>query len=416
MNIKKECEKYLSHKYLYYIIGQPSISDYEFDIFEKDLRNTGNPLAIQVTDLVDFPSLIKISELGLNIKNIAPNYHKVKKDDTNYPHLYPMLSTKKIQVNDEDNFPYDELNLFFNKTKTPYYICEEKLDGNGLEIIYSNFKLKQILTRGDSVNGKDKTKKLSLLVPKSIKIDGDVSIRGELIIEEEKWKQKYSKIGNSKTGKNSRNFVGGIVTKETYIYEEITDLDFIAFSIVETKNGKEIYFDNEKQLLKDNGFNINHNLFSKKIKNIEEFEKTYFEFKDYRENKSKYKIDGFVLKYSESLRYNMGLSSSFPYWSCAIKFLSDVASTEILEIEWNISKTGEMSPVAILKPLEMDGRIIRRASLANLGNIIKRKLYPGCTTSIRLAGDIIAQCIDMVKPSLDEDKYIKEYEDFSKNS
>jgi len=411
MNIKEQCELYLKYKYEYYIIGRSSISDYEFDVFEKDLKETKDKLALKVTSLVDFPSLEKIKELNLDIKNIAPDYEKVTRDEKDYPHPYPMLSTQKIQVNDEDNLPYHDLELFLNRAKTEYYIAEEKLDGNGIEITYKNGVLTQILSRGDSENGKDKTNKLSLLVPKKITNKGLIVVRGELVIEEEKWERKY-KNNDTDKGQNSRNFVGGIVSKQTYIYEEIMDLDFIAFSYVEVKKNKEIYFENEQDLLISEGFNQKHRVYQKTFKSKDDFKKIYFDFKNYRETTSPYKIDGIVLKFPHTQRNELGSSKKYPYWNQAIKFIADVTTTKILSIEWNLSKTGELSPVAILEPVLMDGRWITRASLANLGNIIKRRLYPGSTTSIRLAGDIIAQCIDMVKPSPDEKEYIKEFENY----
>jgi len=411
MTIKENCEKYLRYKYEYYIVGQPSITDYEFDVFETELKNTGDDLAIEVTDIVDFPSVKKIKELGLNIKNIAPDYEKVFRNEVDYPHPYPMLSTQKIQINDEEKLPYHDLDLFFNRLKSDYYVAEEKLDGNGIEVTYENKKLKQILTRGDATTGKDKTSKLSLLVPKTISFDGLVVVRGELVIEEEKWMNKY-KDEDSKKGQNSRNFIGGIVSKQTYIYSEIIDLDFIAFSFVEVKNNKEIYFENEQDILIKEGFNKTHRVFQKKFYSKSDFEKIYFDFKNYRENISPYKIDGIVIKFPENDRNTLGVNKKYPFWNIAIKFLADVTTTKIESIEWTSSKTGEMSPVALLKPVLMDGRWITRASLHNLGFIVNHKCFPGSIVSIRLAGDIISQVMALIVPSQYEEEYLKEIEIF----
>ena len=212
MTILEQCEKYLQFKYEYYIVGTSSVSDYEFDVFEKDLVATGDALALQVTDLVDFPSLTKIKELGLNIKNIAPDY-KVKRDDTDYPHSTPMLSTQKIQVNDEENLPLHDVNLFLDRLPSPYYECGPKYDGNGLEALYSDGKIVRILTRGDEEFGKDKTKKLSILFPSTISIMGEVEVRGEVVVNEKFWKENFSK-NDPNNPDNARNWVAGIISKE----------------------------------------------------------------------------------------------------------------------------------------------------------------------------------------------------------
>ena len=422
MTIKEQCEQYLKHKYLYYCVGKPIISDYDFDLFEKELRNTGDELAIKVTDLVDFPSLDTIKNLGLNIDNIAPVV-KVKKSDEDHNHLTPMLSTKKVQIQNEEDFEknedYNDLILFFNKIKTDYYIAEPKFDGNGLEVIYKDGKLFQILTRGDSETGKDKTKKLSIVtsIPSRIDVAGIVEIRGELLCKQKTWEQKYKSYDkNKETGQNSRNWVGGIVTKEDYIIEEILDLDFCAFSLVKVINGKAEYVENESTELKNLGFNANIDFYSKKIKNINDFKDLYFDYKNYRENISEYQLDGIVLKYPEKLRNKLSTNSKYPFWSCAIKFHAEIATSEIISIEWNFSKTGEMSPVAIIKPTEMfDGRILRRASLSNIGTIYRKKSYVGAIVSLRLAGDIIGQVVDVIEPSPFEKEYDKQIEDFIKN-
>jgi len=422
MSNKEKAELYLRHKYLYYCVGKPIISDYDFDLFENELKDSGDPLLLKVIDLVDFPSLETIKSLGLNIENIAPNL-KVKRDDVDYQHLSPMLSTKKVQIQIETDFSenpdYNDLILFFNKAKTDYYIAEPKYDGNGLELIYIDGKLNKILTRGDAETGKDKTKKLSILpsIPTKIDMPGTVEIRGEIIIKQKKWEDKYKSVdSNKETGSNSRNWVGGIVSKEDYYIEELLDLDFIAFSLVNINNNKVEYINNESSELKKLGFNVNVDFFTKKIKDISEFRDLYFEYKNYRENISEYQLDGIVLKYKEELRNNLSTNKKYPFWSCAIKFRAEIATAEILSIEWNNSKTGEITPVGIIYPTTMyDGRILRRVSLCNLGTIYRRKFYVGSTISLRLAGDIIGQAVDVITPSEHEREYDQQIKDFIKN-
>jgi DNA ligase (NAD+) len=409
MDIKQQCEQYLQYKYEYYIIGESSVSDYEFDVFEQDLIKTNDKLALKVTNLVDFPSLETIKELGLNIDNIAPSY-KVKRDDTDYKHSTLMLSTQKIQVNDEDNLPLHDVNLFFNRAKTPYYECGPKYDGNGLEILYSDGKLKRILTRGDKLYGKDKTKKLSILVPSTIPMKGEIEVRGEVVVNEKYWKENFSR-NDPKNPDNARNWVAGIISKENYYITELNALVFVAFSMVEVKDEAPIYIENEIKQLKENGFNKNHDPFMMKIKNINDFEDMYFKYKEYREQ-CEFMLDGIVIKYPEYLRNSLGANNKYPKWSVAIKFIPDVVKTKILSIIWTLGKDGHLTPIAQLEPVELLGTMVRKASLANLGNIQRRGAYPGAIVSLKKSGEIIPMIIDVLVKSPDHDKYEKELNDY----
>ena len=411
MNIKQQCEQYLRYKYEYYIIGESSISDYEFDVFEQDLIKTNDSLALKVTNLVDFPSLETIKELELDINNIAPSY-KVKRDEANYKHSSLMLSTQKIQVNDEKQLPLHDVKLFLDRAQTPYYEAGPKYDGNGLEILYSDGKLKRILTRGDKIYGKDKTKKLSLLVPSTISIKGEVEVRGEVVVNEKYWKENFSK-NDPNNPDNARNWVAGIISKENYHITELNALVFVAFSMVEVKDETPSYIDDEINLLKQNGFNKKHDPFMMKIHSIDDFKNMYFKYKKYRED-CEFMLDGIVLKYPEKLRLKLGHNNKYPKWSVAIKFIPDVVKTKILEIIWSLGKDGHLTPVAILEPVELLGTMVRKASLANLGNIQRRGAYPGAIVSLRKAGEIIPQVIDILIKSPDEEEYIKQYEEFLK--
>jgi len=409
MNIKQQCEQYLKYKYEYYIIGESSISDYEFDVFEQDLIKTNDSLALQVTNLVDFPSLKTIKSIGLNIENIAPTY-KVKRDDADYKHSTLMLSTQKIQVNDEDNLPLHEVNLFLNRTQSPYYECGPKYDGNGLDVLYINGKLEKILTRGDKLYGKDKTKKLSLLVPSTIPMKGNIEVRGEVVVNEKYWKEFFSR-NDPNNPDNARNWVAGIISKENYYIEELNELVFVAFSMVEVKNEKPNYIENEIIKLKENGFNKNHDPFMIKIKGINDFKDMYFKYKKYRDD-CEFMLDGIVIKYPEHIRNSLGVNNKYPKWSVAIKFIPDVVKTMIKEIIWSLGKDGHLTPIAILEPVELLGTMVRKASLANLGNIQRRGAYPGAIVSLKKSGEIIPMIIDVLVKSPKHDIYEKELNDY----
>ncbi len=410
MTIKEQCELFLRYKFEYYILNKPTISDSIFDKFESALRSTGDSLALEVVDLTDFPTFEVIKKLGLDIDKIAPE-QKVKNDEKYHKHWTMMLSIAKLQVNDEENIPYTELDRFLSKRKTERYECSCKYDGNSMSLMYDNGVLIQALTRGHGDEGKDRTKKMKLLVPNRISITGKVEVRGEVVISKKVWKDKYYDEENLS---NERNFVGGALNKEDYNVEEINDLVFVAYSLVSVED-KITYIDNTMNVLEELGFNKKHKPFLSYIKDSSEFEKMYFEFKEYREN-CEFLLDGIVIKYPENARTKMISKTKYPAWSLAIKFESQFAETLLQEFEWSNSKTGEFCPIALLEPVELGGTMNRRASCHNLSFIIKNGCFPGCIVKIRKAGEIINQVVEIVKKSPNHDEYMKQFEDFIKQS
>ncbi|MCK9416681.1 hypothetical protein M0Q97_08500 [Candidatus Dojkabacteria bacterium] len=408
MTIKEQCEQFLRYKYEYYILNQPTVSDLYFDKFEDELRKTNDKLALEVVDLTDFPSLELIESLGLNVDKIAPE-QKIRRDETKYKHWTKMLSIKKLQVNDESNIPYNEIDNFLNKRKSDFYEASCKYDGNSMDLMYEDGVLYKALTRGeDGLHGLDRTMKMKLIVPNKIPMMGKVEIRGEVVISRKIWRNKYfdpNKISNE------RNFVGGALSKEDFNFREINDLVFVAYSLVKIEPLE--YVENTMKVLKDMGFNKNHEPFLRYIKSSADFENMYFDFKKYRET-CEFLLDGIVLKFPENLRIKMVSHTKYPAWSLAIKFESQFAETVLLYYEWNQGKTSEFCPVAILKEIELGGTMNKRASCHNLSFVINNGAFPGCIVRIRKAGEIINQVVEVVKKSPNHDEYMKQFEEFMK--
>lgn len=409
MTIKEKCEKYLRYKYTYYL-GIPIISDAEFDKFEAELKSTGDELALKVTDFVDFPDTKEIEDLGLNLNEIAPEL-KIKRDETkyNHPKNFPMLSLEKIQVNDINNIPSTKIQNFFDRCKTDLLEITPKYDGNSLELIYENGKLIRALSRGNGLVGLDKTNKARLIVPNVIPHNGKLVVRGEVIIEEKLF-NKYRTIGKVE---NSRNWLAGKMGDENIDFKVIKDFSFIAYTLVEIKDEKIFHMENSMKQLLDLGFNKKHQPKVNFIKpTIDNFISAYKDFKNYRENDCPYSLDGFVIKFKESLREKMGSTTHHTKSAIAIKFESDEVETTIVDIEWSHGKNGEFCPIAILEPVELLGTIVKKCSLNNLGFIIKNGAFPGSVITLRKAGEIIPQLTSIVALSEDHDLYIKEYENF----
>lgn len=407
MTIKERCELFLRYKYEYYILNQPTVSDIYFDKYEAELRATNDPLALVVVDITDFPSLEVITLLGLDVDKIAPE-QKVKRDETKYKHWTKMLSITKLQVNDEENIPYKEIDNFLNKKKVDYYECSCKYDGNSMDLLYLDGELSQALTRGDGEQGLDRYKKMKLIVPNRIPMKGRVEIRGEVVVSRKIWKEKYFIEGEVS---NERNWVGGAISKEDFNFREINDLVFVAYSLV--KMDPLEYVADTMNVLKSMGFNKNHEPFLRHIKTSADFEKMYFDFKEYREN-CEFLLDGIVIKYPENVRLKMPTKTKYPAWSLAVKFESVEVETKIIDIEWTLGKNGDFNAVAILEPVELLGTIVKRANLASLGLIYQKKTYIGAIVSLKKSGEIIPMITGIVEPSEFEKQYDEEIENFIK--
>jgi DNA ligase (NAD+) len=410
MNRKQLEQKYLRAKYEYYVLAQPTMLDSEYDQLEDKLRKLGS----KVVELVDFPTVKEIKALGLDVSEILDSQER---DETKYAHLTPMLSLQKIQVNDESKYPFHDFGLFTNRIKADYLEASGKYDGNGQELIYRDNKLSQALTRGDKKFGLDKTNKMSYIVPKSLKNASQfkgktLEVRGEVVIDVALWEKRYS---DPNKVDNPRNYVAGVLNRDEYNVNTLKDLVFIAYSLVviDEETGEKSYPENSMELLKEMGFNKNYEPFVvKSTPDNDGFVDIYTQFKNYRDNVCPFLMDGIVIKFPESKRLRLGENNHHPKWAVAIKFPAQEVSTIINSIEWKMGKDGHLTPLAILEPVELDGSVVGKASLSNLGTVLKKGTFPGARVAIKKAGEIIPYVTGVLEASPDHDAYVKEIENF----
>lgn len=394
----------LKWKYLYYN-GKTEVSDSVYDLLENELRELGSV----IPNIVDSPTLEILAKYDL-IDEL-----KIGERELRFHHTFPMLSLKKYQVTqpvDEELFPVD-LKNFVNKVVNPRITCTPKFDGNSMEISYHNGQLYIALTRGNEEDGGglDRTEKVKLLVPNMLPVEyqkfGKIVIRGEVIIPTTVWEEKYSDP-NKVT--NPRNWLAGVMnTPEGVPDEIINDMSFVAFRMDIFDGGTIVRPENQLQTLNEIGFD---KVFSLEATSFDQFfDEVYPKFKEYRVN-SEYALDGIVLNFSSEHWEELGETSHHPNWACAVKFVPNKVETVITDIVWTLGKDSELTPVALYRPTELDGTVVRRASLHNLGWIVENKVYPGCTVEIAKAGEIIPQVIKVVNQSPDNDAYetyIKEF-------
>lgn len=423
---KAKEEKYLRASYIYYY--RPDLDfedgrmlDADFDALQKDLKENSDS---KVPYIVEFPSMDELKELNVDLSKILDG---TERDETKYPHLTKMLSLEKIQVNNENDFsaPVKAFKNFSNRTVfSGEFEATAKYDGNGIECLYYYGKLKKVLTRGnDKTHGLDKTEKVRHIVPNEIDLkDGIYEIRGEIVVDVKLWEKKYK---NPDKVQNPRNYVAGVLNRDEYSIDTVKDLVFIAYSLVkiegveetdslEFKEGKKVYVENSQALLAELGFNANYSplVVNFKFNGEKDFKDVFYKYKTYRDSTCPFLLDGIVVKYPEQYRTKLGENNHHPKWAAAIKFVPTEVSTTIIDIVWTQGKDFEFTPVAILEPVELDGVVVRRASLHNIGYIINNKLFPGAQVVIAKKGEIIPQIIGIIAPSPDAEKYMEQYNIF----
>ena len=354
-------QHYIAAKEAYYN-GSPILTDDEFDRLESDLLSLGS----------DVPYIVGADD------------RKAK-----YSHPSPMLSLAKYQATVSGTPPTESATAWMTKFGVSSFEITPKYDGNAANCIFIDGKLSQVLTRGNGTKGRDITDKVKHNLPKTIGIPGTVEVRGEVAIRVSTFNEKYAHF------KNPRNYVAGVLNRDENPDEVIADLDFIPIEVRIHKDG-EICFESPSSL-KD----FKHYPFLARIEPIE-FEDCFNAMTEYR-NDSEYQLDGFVIKAPEGLRPLWGENSHDPNWAVAIKFPPKETITKILSISWQYGKTGEVTPVAVMEPVDLDGSTVSRAALFNYGYLKSKGAYPGATVAIAKSGDIIPQITRVVVEGKESD-------------
>jgi len=345
-----------------YYNGEPIMSDDEFDILENNLLSMGS----------DAPHIVGADD------------RKAK-----YSHPSPMLSLAKYQATLDGTPPTEAATNWMKSINDLNYEITPKYDGNAANAIYQDGKLLQVLSRGNGTKGRDITSKVRHNFPETIAITGTVEIRGEVVIAVETFNKKYSDF------KNPRNYVAGVLNRDENPADAIADLDFIPVEVRQHNEDGYAF----RTIHDVPGFK--HYPFMAKIF-IDEFEATYHAMLRYRNETCEYQLDGFVIKADEETRPRLGENSHDPNWAIAIKFPPKEAITKIVGIQWNWGKSGEVTPVAIMEPVDLDGSTVSRATMFNYGYVKNMKAFPGAIVAIAKSGDIIPQIMRVVAPGAEE--------------
>tara|TARA_B100001741_G_scaffold85112_1_gene69277 strand:- start:1241 stop:3259 length:2019 start_codon:yes stop_codon:yes gene_type:complete len=393
-NIKKKYSLKISeikkHNQFYFEKNTPKISDKEYDDLKKEILDLEKEYPFLISK--DSPS----NSVGFRpSKNFLKSRHRV-----------PMLSLanafdKEGLVNFEKKI-FNFLNL--DKNINLEYSVEPKIDGISASLTYKNGKLVKGLSRGNGFEGELITENLKTIsdIPKILRSKScpdDIDIRGEVFIENKDFKIIKEKFANP------RNAASGSLRQKDPQQTKKIPLKFIAYTFGFIKNFKLNKQSDFLEFLKQWGFKTSQ--FNKVISGIDNLQKNHSEFEKKRHDLD-YDVDGLVYKINNfKLQERLGFVANAPRWAIAHKFSSDSSFSEIMDIDVQVGRTGALTPVAKIKPVNIGGVVVSNATLHNEDEIIRKDIRIGDTVKVERAGDVIPHVlsVDLTKRSDNSKKY-----------
>jgi DNA ligase (NAD+) len=367
------------HNYSYYMLSAPVISDFEFDMLYKELEKLEK----------EFPELIDANSPTKRVGgDITKDFRQVK-------HRYPMLSLG-------NTYSEEELTDFDNRVKRAIeadygYVCELKYDGVAIGLTYVNGVLESAVTRGDGVQGDDVTNNARTIKSIPLRLMGtdypkDFEIRGEIIMPHKSFEATNKdriEIGEPPFA-NPRNAASGSLKIQDSSEVAKRNLDFIPYYLLGENLSSENHYEN-MQKVKGWGFKITD--YIEKCRDIQ----AVFEFIDKWGRKRSalpFDIDGIVVKInSYKQQEELGYTAKSPRWAISFKFKAEKAATKLISINYQVGRTGAITPVALLEPVLLAGTKVKRASLHNADQIAKLDIHIGDYVFVEKGGEIIPKIV-----------------------
>lgn len=383
-DIKKLREILRFHEYRYYILNDPLISDFEYDQLYKSLKEIEE----------ENPGLITPDSPTQRVaKGLTKEFPQVQ-------HLVPMLSLDN-SYNAEDLVDFDRRARELANVEEIEYCIEPKFDGAGISLIYENDLLIRGATRGDGVTGDDITTNIRQIksIPLSAKFSEygilQIEIRGEILINKDNFKKYNEQMAeqNLPPFANPRNTAAGSLRmKDPKIVAERNLEGFlyqVSYYNTIHKNQKVFKFHSDTlSLLWDLGFRSpeQEKKIFKGINKVVDFCKKFEEERD----DLPYEIDGLVIKVNDlELQDQLGMTSHHPRWAIAFKFKARQATSHLIAVEFQVGRTGNITPVAKIDPVPIGGVTVASISLHNEDFIREKDLRIGDAVLVERAGDVI---------------------------
>ncbi len=386
--IKELRRKIAYHSDLYYKQAAPEITDHEFDQLVKRLQYLENKYPQYKIE--DSPTEKVGSDLQIESKIIP---HKVR--------MYSL----------ENAYSLEEIEEFYQKvTKEsdgmPHFTTELKLDGFSINLYYENGKMQYALTRGNGLEGEDVTTNVKTIssIPKSIEYSEPIEIRGEIFLP----RTEFERINNEKEKNgeklfaNPRNAAAGTIKLKNSEIVKARKLDYRVYSVG--------LFDNEEiksqrkllEFLDSLGFKTI--ISEKKVHGLVgciaglDAIKSQCQIWEYEKNNLEYEIDGLVIKVDDfELQKKLGYTSKFPKWAIAYKFKAEEVETRLIGVDFQVGRTGAVTPVARLEPVHISGTTVSNATLHNEDEIKRLDLQIRDLVTVIKSGEIIPKIIKVNK-------------------
>ena len=383
-HIKEEIFKLVAllnkYSYDYYVEDNPQISDTEYDTLYKQLEKLEQ----------EYPEFILDNSPTQRVGDrVLDEFEKVI-------HKVPMLSLSNT-FSIEDLRDFDSRISKLSSDNSIEYICELKIDGLAISINYENGKLVSAATRGDGMVGENVTENIKTIfsIPKTLKIKKSFEVRGEVYLPKKSFEllNKEREENNEVLFANPRNAAAGSLRQLDSKITAKRRLSAFIYSVVGDEN-----INSQKMALTvaaDLGLPVNPNF--KLCKTIDEVVDYIMYWEEHKQDLP-YEIDGIVIKVnSYSLQEEIGSTQKSPRWATAYKFPEEELATKLLDIELSVGRTGIITPVAVLNPINISGSTVSKASLHNKDIIDELDIHIGDMVVVKKAGEIIPKVVRVVE-------------------
>lgn len=363
--------------YNYHTLDNPTITDQEYDKYLRELFDLEE----------EYPDLVRED---------SPTQHaggKVIDEFKKVEHRIPMMSLSDV-------FSESEIIEFDERIKkegiTPAYMCELKIDGLSVSLLYEKGKLIRAATRGDGTIGEDITHNAKTIksIPLKLKEEVDIEVRGEIFMNKKTLEELNIERAKNKQPllQNCRNAAAGSIRQLDSSVAAKRKLDTFIYHLPNPEDFGITSHSDAIEYMKHLGFKTNPN--NRLVNNIEEV-LTFINDKGSIRDELPYDIDGVVIKVNDiASQKRLGFTARYPKWATAYKFPAKEVLTKLIDIIFTVGRTGQITPNAVLEPVIVAGSTVSRATLHNEDYVISKDLKIGDVVSIRKAGDVIPEVVE----------------------